>query len=150
MGRLKAGPERTLVDAYLERAAAAGRGVGLGPVAEREIDPRALKDKTQETRALLADIPGAALVFALDETGEGLSSIAFAQKLQTARDAGLRAAIFLIGGVDGHDRAGLPAGARRIAFGPWTWPHKLARVMLAEQLYRAISLSAGTPYHREG
>jgi len=150
VGRLKAGPERTLVDDWLNRATVLGRSHGLGPFTERETDPRALKDKAAETRALLDGLAPGALVVALDETGKGLASLAFSQMLARARDDGVRDAAFLIGGADGHARALLPAGARLVSFGKATWPHMLARAMLAEQLYRAVTLIAGTPYHREG
>jgi len=105
---------------------------------------------TAETQALIADLPASALVFALDETGKPMSSLDFARAVETARDDGARDLVFLIGGADGHDRPALPQGARMLSFGKATWPHKLVRVMLAEQLYRAASVLAGAPYHREG
>lgn len=150
VGRLKAGPERAMVDDYLARATAAGRPSGLGPFTEHEIDPRRLKDRPSETAALLDGIDPGALVFALDETGRTISSVDFARRLAGARDEGVRSAVFLIGGADGHERPLLPPGAALISYGAATWPHKLVRVMLAEQLYRAASLIAGSPYHREG
>ena len=150
VGRLKAGPERALVDDWLARATALGRSHGLGPFTEREIDPRSLKDKMAETRALLDGLAPGALVVALDETGKNLGSTCFSNLIAKARDDGVREAAFLVGGADGHARDLLPAGARLVSFGKATWPHMLARAMLAEQLYRAVSLIAGTPYHREG
>lgn len=150
IGRMKAGPERDLVDDYLARATAAGRGLGLGPAAEREIDPRTLKDKAAETAALIGDLEPGALVVVLDETGKALGSKDFAGLIARARDDGARQGVFLIGGADGHAREALPAGARLVSFGKATWPHKLVRAMLAEQLYRAVSILAGSPYHREG
>lgn len=150
IGRIKSGPERTLVDDYLNRATALGRNLGLGPATEREFDPRTLKDKAAETTALCADLAPGALVFALDETGKSMTSMAISEALSRARDDGVREAVFLIGGADGHARQLLPSGARLLAFGAATFPHKLVRVMLAEQIYRAVSLIAGTPYHREG
>ncbi len=150
IGRMKAGPERDLVDDYLARASAQGRSLGLGPAGEREIDPRHLKDKAAETAALTSDLEPCALVVALDETGKAFSSLDIADLIAAARDDGARQAVFLIGGADGHARDALPAGARLISFGKATWPHKLVRAMLAEQLYRAVSILAGSPYHREG
>ncbi|WP_273144678.1 23S rRNA (pseudouridine(1915)-N(3))-methyltransferase RlmH [Oceanicaulis alexandrii] len=150
IGRIKAGPERELMDQYLDRANGVGRSVSLGPVCERELDPRTLKDKAAETQALIADMPASALIFALDETGKPMSSLDFARVVETARDDGARDLVFLIGGADGHDRSALPHGARMLSFGKATWPHKLVRVMLAEQIYRAASVLAGAPYHREG
>ncbi len=150
VGRLKTGPERDLVDDYLDRATQVGRSLGLGPASEREIDPRALKDKAAETEALTCDLERGALVIALDETGKSLTSMDLARLIETARDDGTRQAVFLIGGADGHARSDLPDGARLVSFGKATWPHKLVRAMVAEQIYRAVSIIAGTPYHREG
>lgn len=150
VGRLKAGPERAMVDDYLARATTAGRPSGLGPFTDHEIDPRRLKDKAAETTALLDGLEPGSLVIALDETGRTISSMDFADRLARARDNGVRSAAFLIGGADGHERALLPPGVQLISYGTATWPHKLVRVMLAEQLYRAASLIAGAPYHREG
>lgn len=150
VGRIKAGPERALIDDYLSRASALGRRLGMGPVTEREFDPRSLKTKRAETAALTDGLAPGALVAALDETGRSMTSTQFAAMLRRAAEDGVREAVFLIGGADGHAREALPAGARLLAFGPATWPHKLVRVMLAEQIYRALSVMAGTPYHREG
>jgi 23S rRNA (pseudouridine1915-N3)-methyltransferase len=150
IGRMKAGPERDLVDDYLTRATASGRSLGLGPASEREIDPRNLKDKAAETAALTSDLEPGALVVALDETGKALSSKDLASLIARARDDGARQGVFLIGGADGHARDALPVGAHLVSFGKATWPHKLVRAMLAEQLYRAVSILAGSPYHREG
>lgn len=150
IGRMKSGPERSLVDDYLDRATVLGRSHGLGPVTEREIDARSLKDKAAETEALIADLSPGALVFALDETGKSMTSMAISKVMETARDDGVRDAVFLIGGANGHARHLLPSGARLLAFGAATFPHKLVRAMVAEQIYRAVSLIAGTPYHREG
>lgn len=150
VGRLKAGPERALVDDWLGRATASGRALGLGPFVEREFDPRALKDKSAETVALLDGLPSGALLVALDETGRDYGSVEFSRLIGRARDDGVREAVFLIGGADGHDRLRLPDSVRLLSFGKATWPHMLVRAMLAEQLYRAVSVLAGSPYHREG
>ena len=150
IGRIKAGPERELVDTYIKRADQAGRALALGPVSEREFDPRTLKTKTAETEVLTGSIEPASLVVGLDETGRNVSSLEFSQLIARARDEGCRQVVFLIGGADGHDRTRLPAQTRLISFGTVTWPHKLVRAMLAEQIYRAVSVLAGLPYHREG
>jgi 23S rRNA (pseudouridine1915-N3)-methyltransferase len=86
----------------------------------------------------------------LDEKGEQLASAALAQKLGRWRDDGRREARFLIGGADGFDEADRGKADLLLAFGKATWPHLLARAMLAEQLYRATSILANHPYHREG
>ena len=149
IGRIKSGPERDLLDDYVKRAGAAGRAIGLGPVEEREIDSRTLKDRPAQTAALLDAAPAGAQLFILDERGEQIASRELASALETLRDRAVPAAAFLIGGPDGHDPDALPAGVKRIAFGRAVWPHKLVRVMLAEQLYRACSLLSGSPYHRD-
>lgn len=146
---MKSGPERELVDTYADRCTATGRPIGLGPLAETEIDNRAFKTAGEESRALAASLePGARLIL-LDERGRALTSREFAGTLGRWRDEGAREAVFCIGGADGHDRTQLPRPDLMLAFGPAVWPHKLVRVMLAEQLYRAVSILAGSPYHRD-
>ena len=86
---------------------------------------------------------------ALDERGKQFTSPEFARTLQTWRDDGTGHLVFLIGGANGYDPSRLPSGIQTLSLGDMVWPHKLVRVMLAEQLYRAVSLLAGTPYHRE-
>jgi len=86
----------------------------------------------------------------LDERGDALSSVEFAELLRTWRDHGTREARFLIGAADGHSRLERDGADRLLAFGKATWPHLLARAMLLEQLFRATSLLANHPYHREG
>ena len=86
----------------------------------------------------------------LDERGETLSSLAFARKLEAWRDGGKREARFLIGAADGHDDKARGEADLLLSFGPATWPHMLARAMLAEQLFRATAILANHPYHREG
>ncbi len=91
-----------------------------------------------------------AVTVVLDERGGALSSIEFAKKLEGWRDGGRREARFLIGAADGHDAAIRETADLLYSFGPATWPHLLARAMLAEQLFRATAILAGHPYHREG
>ena len=148
VGRLRAGPERDLVDDYLARSARTGRGLGLGPVAEHEVEDRKGGGMAAEADLLARAIPEGAAVVALDERGRILSSPDFAATLARFRDAGRADLAFLIGGADGlapalRDRADLV-----LSLGPMVWPHLLVRVMVAEQLYRATSILAGAPYHR--
>lgn len=89
-------------------------------------------------------------IVVLDEEGQQLTSMQLAQMLKRWRDEGVREARFLIGGADGHDAALRATADLLLGFGNATWPHLLARSMLAEQLWRAISIIAGHPYHREG
>ena len=148
VGRLKAGPERDLVDEYLKRATASGRGMGLGPFNEIEIDERKTQGSAAQSARLLDAVPPGAVAVALDERGEQLSSPAFARMIARERDNGVPAMTFLIGGADGHSKALREASRYQLSLGPMVWPHMLARAMLAEQLFRAVSILAGAPYHR--
>jgi len=147
VGRLPRSPETDLTRIYVDRAGAAGRALGLGPVEVVEVESRK-PGKAAEAEALkphLAD----AHVIACDEHGQPRPSRAFAEEIATLRDRGVRRLVFLVGGADGLD-AGLLARANgKLAFGPQTWPHALARVMLSEQVYRAVTILAGSPYHRD-
>ena len=148
VGRLKPGAERMLVDDYLERAGQAGRALGLGPFAVTEIDERKARDRAAQSTRLIEAIPDGAAAIALDERGKALTSREFAKLLASLRDSGVDTTAFLIGGPDGHDDRLRARADRLLSFGPMFWPHMLARVMLAEQFYRAVSILAGTPYHR--
>ena len=148
VGRLKPGPEKELTDGYLDRAAQAGRPLGLAPFTVTEIDERKARDAAAQSARLIDAIPPGAHAIALDERGEALTSDTLARLLADLRDRGTPSAVFLIGGADGHDAALRARADRLISFGPMVWPHMLARAMLAEQLYRAVSILAGTPYHR--
>ncbi len=148
VGRMKPGPERMLLDDYLERAGQAGRALALGPFTVTEIDERKARDRAAQSARLIEAIPPGATVIALDERGKTLTSPDFAHLLASLRDHGAGAAVFLIGGADGHGDALRARADRLLSFGPMVWPHMLVRVMLAEQLYRAVSILAGGPYHR--
>jgi len=146
VGRLRAGPELELISDYLNRFDKAGRGLGLGPAQITEIDDR--KGPQQENERLAKAIPDDAYKIALDERGRVLSSPQFADLLALQRDHGRASVCFIIGGADG-----LPVDLRNacdtdVSFGAMVWPHMLARVMLAEQIYRASQILSGTPYHR--
>jgi 23S rRNA (pseudouridine1915-N3)-methyltransferase len=132
-GRIGRGPEAELVDRYLKRIAWPTRITEL-PESGGRIPPPAENSVT----------------ILLDEKGEQLASVAFARKLEAWRDSGRREARFMIGGADGFDEAARGSADLLLAFGKATWPHLLARAMLAEQLWRATSILANHPYHREG
>jgi 23S rRNA (pseudouridine1915-N3)-methyltransferase len=144
VGRLKDGPERELVDDYLARAQKTGKSLGYRAVEEIEI-PSASKE--DEGKRLLAKHTG--ILIRLDERGEAWTSTDLSKRLARWRDAGEDAASFVIGGADGTSPAVASAARHTISFGPQTWPHRLVRVMIAEQVYRALSIEAGSPYHRE-
>ena len=147
-GAMRAGPERELVNNYLGRADKLARGNGVLSVTEEAVDVSRASGREEETEKVL-DVPPGATLFVLDERGKAMSSRELADTLARLRDDGVSAAVFAIGAADGFAPSAIPAGARRISFGRQTWPHKLVRVMLAEQLYRALSILAGSPYHRD-
>ena len=152
IGRLKAGPERELVERYVARLAAAARSAGLTGIDVRELDEskarRADDRKGDEAKAMRAALPPGACLVALDERGTPVSSTDFAARLGRERDAGTPAFALLIGGPDGLDPVLRQSCAMRLAFGAMTWPHQLVRIMVAEQLYRAVTILTGHPYHR--
>ena len=151
IGRLKDGPERTLYERYAERTAAAGRAVAL-TIALREFpESRAgsAPARIAEEAAAIGDaIPGDSRLVVLDETGTSIASPVFAEKIARWRDDGARDAAFVIGGADGLGRALRDRADLVLALGAMTWPHQLVRIMLAEQLYRAVTILTGHPYHR--
>jgi 23S rRNA (pseudouridine1915-N3)-methyltransferase len=153
VGRLKDGPERELVERYGERARGFARGLGLSPVQFVELpESRARRDadrKAEEGAAILDKAAGAVLV-AFDERGKSLASDAFAQRLAAWRDEGRSAVAFVIGGPDGLDGRVRAAADLVLSFGALTLPHQLVRVLVAEQIYRALTILAGHPYHRAG
>jgi 23S rRNA (pseudouridine1915-N3)-methyltransferase len=151
VGKLKQGPERELIRHYLGRAEAAGRKLHLSPLAIIELpESKAATVKARkaaEGEALFAKIPPSHRLIALDPSGEALSSEAFAARLAKLRDGGAEGVAFVIGGADGLSPE-LLAKAKAISLGAMTLPHGLARIVLAEQLYRAATILSGHPYHR--
>jgi 23S rRNA (pseudouridine1915-N3)-methyltransferase len=150
IGRLKASePEQVMTRDWIGRAEVVGRPLGIRPVRLLEIDPRLpAPDSDKEAAALLAAFEAGSFIIALDEHGDAPGSVGFAKKLGVWRDQGQREIILAIGGPDGHGEVLKKAASAKFAFGSWTWPHKLVRAMAAEQMYRAVSILAGTPYHR--
>lgn len=147
VGRLARSPETELVKLYVERATNAGRALGLGPVEVVEVESRK-SGKAAEAEALRTHLADSHVI-ACDEHGKARESRAFAGEIASLRDRGVRRLVFLIGGADGLDPALFEQASGKLAFGPQTWPHALARAMLAEQVYRAVSILAGSPYHRD-
>jgi 23S rRNA (pseudouridine1915-N3)-methyltransferase len=132
-GKIGRSAEAELVDRYLKRVA--------WPTRISELP---------DTGGRVPPIEGLTRTVMLDEKGEQLGSVAFAEKLGKWRDEGVRETRFLIGAADGFDDAQREGADLLIAFGRATWPHLMARAMLAEQLWRATSILANHPYHREG
>jgi 23S rRNA (pseudouridine1915-N3)-methyltransferase len=152
IGRLKDGAERELAERYRKRAEQSGRRIGFRDTEVVEIrESRAQetgKRVAEEAAALANAIPDKAIVIVLDERGESLESASLAKRLGRWRDDGCPAAVFVIGGDDGLAPAFRDKANLKLAFGAATWPHQLVRIMLLEQIYRAISMLSGHPYHR--
>jgi len=152
IGRLKDGPERELAERYRKRADQTGRRIGFRDLEVVEIrESRAQevgKRMVEESIALANVIPEKAVTIILDERGENIDSASLAQRLARWRDDGRPAGIFVIGGDDGLAPTLRDKATIRLAFGTATWPHQLVRVMLLEQIYRAVCILSGHPYHR--
>ncbi|WP_126977739.1 23S rRNA (pseudouridine(1915)-N(3))-methyltransferase RlmH [Frigidibacter oleivorans] len=148
VGRIRSGPERALVDDYLKRFDRTGRPLGLGPATEHEVEDRRGGGMEAEAELLARAAPPGALICCLDERGRQMSSPDFADLLGRWRDGGRSDVAFLIGGADGIAPALRDRAEAALSFGAMVWPHMLVRAMLAEQLYRAATILAGSPYHR--
>lgn len=148
-GLIKSGPERDLIDDYIKRANGLGRGLGIPSITECAVDLRGAKSRKDETLALCAGYTPTNVFIALDERGKSMTSRKMSQQIASWRDDGRKEIVITIGGADGFEQSALPANTIKWSFGTQTWPHKLVRVMLAEQIYRALTIMAGTPYHRD-
>ena len=148
VGRLRQGPERDLIDDYLTRFDRTGRALGLGPAQVIEVEDKKGGGMASEAQLLEKALPAGALVCAMDERGREMTSPEFADRLGTWRDEGRGEVAFVIGGADGLDIGLRQRADFALSFGRMVWPHMLLRAMLTEQLYRAASILAGSPYHR--
>lgn len=146
---IKSGPERDLIDDYLKRASGIARNLGITDVSESAVDTRGAKSRADETNTILSTVNQGDVLVILDERGKALTSRQMAKQIARWRDDGHRQLTIAIGGADGWDPAALPANTVKWSFGIQTWPHKLVRVMITEQIYRALSILAGSPYHRD-
>lgn len=152
VGRLKTGPEKELVARYLDRLKKTGKAQGLDFTRVTEVNEsragNAATRKREEAAALENAISSDTVLVLLDENGKSVDSVGFAGQIEKFRDAGKREMIFAIGGADGLDPALAARADLTINFGAMTWPHQIVRILLAEQLYRAVTLMSGHPYHR--
>ena len=148
VGRLRKSPELELIEDYLTRFDRTGRALALGPAQIIEVEDK--KGGGMQAEAVLIEkaIPAGSLICTMDERGKLMSSPQFADTLGGWRDQGRQDVTFVIGGADGIDPALRAKADASLSFGKMVWPHMLVRVMLAEQLYRAASILAGSPYHR--
>ena len=153
IGRMKKGPETELTNTYLARARAIGSSVGLSQFDVLELpESRASSSaarKKDEAARISEKLTDDSLLIVLDERGEDLSSRKFAQLLQTEADNGRQDCVLVIGGPDGLDADFRERAKQCLRFGSATWPHQIVRILLAEQLYRAITILQGHPYHRD-
>ncbi len=149
VGRLRGDAEAALAADYIQRAAAHGRALGFKGVELIEVEAKPPGDMRREAGVLLGATPETSRKILLDERGAEWASRQMAEKLARWRDDGLAATTFWIGGADGTAQTLKDQADEKLAFGRQTWPHKLVRVMLAEQVYRAITILANTPYHRD-
>jgi 23S rRNA (pseudouridine1915-N3)-methyltransferase len=152
VGRIKAGPEQELAARFLDRFARSGPAVGLEFAGVSEVPegraPSAGERRRDEAGRLGARIADGAALVLLDERGRNLTSPDLAGRIAAFRDGGRRNLAFVTGGPDGLDSSLLDRADFVLSFGQLTWPHQLVRVMLAEQLYRAVTILSGHPYHR--
>jgi len=152
IGRLKAGPELELFDDYAKRAKGLGRSCGITGLEMRDFGESKLPDAqgrmAAEAALLAGACPNPSFSVVLDERGKSLTSEDFAVLLQRHLDQTTPSVAFLIGGPDGHGAELRKKAGLLLSFGPMTWPHRLARVMLAEQIYRAVTILVKHPYHR--
>jgi 23S rRNA (pseudouridine1915-N3)-methyltransferase len=151
VGRTKAGPERELIARYLQRAVATGRRLGFN-VEHREIEEsrarRPRDRKREEAKAIRALLGTAGWSIACDERGKNLATAEFAADLAHSRDQGVSLVGIIVGGPDGLDSDFCAEADLVLAFGAMTWPHQLVQIMAAEQIYRALTILGGHPYHR--
>lgn len=148
VGRLRKGPEKDLIDDYLNRFNKSGRAFGLGPVSVLEMEDKKGGGMGPEADLIRRAIPKGALIAIMDERGDVISSPDFAKKLSGWADRGVSDLAIVIGGADGIDPSLRAEADFALSFGKMVWPHMLVRVMIAEQLYRSASILSGGPYHR--
>jgi len=149
IGRLRDGPEAAMTADYIARAATAGRQIGFKAVDIVEVEGKPPGDMRAEGAALFRATPDDARKVLLDERGAEWASRQLAEKLARWRDDGVPCTTFWIGGADGASQSVKDQADEKLAFGRQTWPHRLVRVMIAEQVYRAVTILCATPYHRD-
>jgi 23S rRNA (pseudouridine1915-N3)-methyltransferase len=152
IGLLKQGPELELARDYEQRIQGLGRQAGISGLtvldwAESRATTPDLR-KTDEAARLWSQVPAEAQAIVLDERGQSLSSKDFANMIKMQADHGTRQLSFLIGGPDGHAAETRSKAFKTLSFGPMTYPHRLLRVLLLEQIYRAVTIIVNHPYHR--
>lgn len=153
VGRMKAGPEQELYNRYSDRISKSGKalhfmGLDLHEVVESRAQDTQ-KRKSEEAEQMIKAAGDGTRIIVLDERGKDFTSQEFSQLLKTEQDMGTQKLAFAIGGPDGHGDELKDIAIRKIRLGSMTWPHQIARILLAEQIYRGITILSGHPYHRE-
>ena len=148
-GSIKRGPERDLINDYLKRANNLAKATGLNGIMEQEVDVRSCRNRTESTEKLFKCSADPRSIIVLDENGKNLSSRQFSQGIQSHIQDQRSEIYFVIGEADGFDPEKIPSGVTKWSLGKQTWPHKLVRVMICEQVYRSLSIINNTPYHRD-
>ena len=152
IGKLKAGPEKTLADEYRTRLDGLGRKAGITKLTVTDFaesqGQTAGQRQTEEAKLLIGALAPKAFTMVLDERGKSLTSEGFSQLLQRHLDHGTQDLAFLIGGPDGHGAETRKHAGQLISLSEMTWPHRLVRIMLLEQIYRAVTIMVNHPYHR--
>ena len=152
VGRLKSGPEKDLASRYLDRFSKAGPAVGLEFSRLIEVPESRASNadtrKKEEAAILQKSLPEGGLLVLLDERGKSMDSESFAQMIDRFNESGKRDMLIAIGGADGLDPELQSRADAVVNLGIMTWPHQLVRILIAEQLYRAVTIIAGHPYHR--
>lgn len=149
VGRLRDGPEAALTADYVARAAVAGRQLGFKAIEAVEVEGKPAGDQRAEASALFRATPEDSHKILLDERGAEWTSRQLAERLARWRDDGRASITFWIGGADGASQSVKDQADEKLAFGRQTWPHRLVRVMIAEQIYRAVTILSASPYHRD-
>jgi 23S rRNA (pseudouridine1915-N3)-methyltransferase len=152
IGRLKKGPELALCEEYETRIRGIGRQAGIMQLAIHELAESrlstALQRQAEEAAIIAQKLAPQAITIVLDERGKSLSSEAFADLMRKHLDRGTQDLSFLIGGPDGHAMQARENAGFILSFGSMTWPHRLVRLMLLEQIYRSVTILVNHPYHR--
>jgi 23S rRNA (pseudouridine1915-N3)-methyltransferase len=152
IGKLKAGPEKTIAQDYQTRLEGLGRKAGITRVTVTDFAESQAQTASQrqdeEAKILAAALSSKAFNLVLDERGKSMASEAFSKLLQRHLDQGSQDLAFLIGGPDGHSAATRENAGQLLSLGEMTWPHRLVRIMLLEQIYRAVTIMVNHPYHR--
>ncbi len=151
VGRMKKGPERELAQRYGDRLVSAGKSVGLTGIDHVELPEsrgaQPAQRQADEAQALLAKVPDNAAVIVFDERGKSIDSPTFAARIGDMIDVARRP-VFVIGGADGLDYTVRDRAELVVSFGKLTMPHQIVRILVLEQVYRAVTILSGHPYHK--